>query len=216
MAHILDHELYCRGDGLTRRPGWIWLRNSRPAASGHRRSDRGEQARVSRSVLRDTTGILRMTYGTGGRCWDVLPTAGAPSIPMPAVFSAYCVPADPQHFQKHFGSIAQWTDAGTFAVGPRHRDFRDFKVELLCQVKQLRIETPAFYVLQRENHGRGPAGESFEAALRVLEIQTQCNAHHQVERAPEKLPIDRLPLRLEVAAQPVRTYGHVRAVRKRG
>jgi hypothetical protein len=85
-------------------------------------------------------------------------------------------------------------------VGPRYRHFHDFEVELLSEVKQFGIEAPAFDSLHRKNCGSGSPVESFESALCVFEIQTQRSSQHQIENSPEDLPVDWLPLSLQIAA----------------
>src|ERR1700733_9884404 len=81
------------------------------------------------------------------------------------------VPADPEQFTEHANAIAQGMDAGSLAMRPRHRDLADDEAELLGQVEQFRIKSPALDPLQRKNCLGAASRESLKAALRILEPQ---------------------------------------------
>jgi len=57
--------------------------------------------------------------------------------------------------------------------------------------------------------------EGFESALRVFELQAECEAQDQVEDASEDLAVQGLALRLGLGAQPARSDGDVGAVVQR-
>src|SRR5439155_19237940 len=127
------------------------------------------------------------------------------------IFSGQRIPANLYHFSKHANPIAQRTDARAFAVCPCNRHFGNLQTELFRQVEQFGIEAPAFHRLQRKNCLRGSTCERLEAALRVPEGEAQRDAQHQIKNSAEQLPVEWLPLALQITAQPARADGHIRA-----
>src|SRR5580704_12487377 len=100
-------------------------------------------------------------------------------------------------------------------VGPGYRHFLHTEAEFRGQEKDFGIESPALDFLQRENLLHRPLLKSLEAALRILEVQTERDPQQQVENASEDLAMERLPLRLQFGLQPARSDGDVGAVTQR-
>src|SRR5579862_623237 len=96
-------------------------------------------------------------------------------------------------------------------MGPFHGDFYDFELQLAGEIEEFRIKTPAFNFLQGKDLAGGIAGKCLEAALGILETKAQGDAQHQIKYASENLPVEGLALRLQIAAQPARADGNVRA-----
>src|SRR5580704_2262893 len=100
----------------------------------------------------------------------------------------------------------------TSAVSPGYGHFLDAEPEFAGEKKNLRIESPALDFLRRENFLHCPPLKSLEAALRVLEVQAESNSQQKIENAPEDLPVNRLPLRLQFGLQPARSDRDIGAV----
>src|SRR5271165_378658 len=110
------------------------------------------------------------------------------------VLAGQVVPADVKHLHHHAGAVEQGIDAGSVAVGPDDGDFLYFEFELSRQEENLRIESPAFDLLQRKDCLGGRLFESFEAALRVFEMQAEREAQEKVEDSAEELAVQGLAL----------------------
>ena len=106
-------------------------------------------------------------------------------------------------------------DAGAAAVSPGDGDFLHFEFEFSRQEENLGIESPALDFLQREDRLHRRLLEGFEAALRVLELQAERDAQHQVENSAEDLAVQGLALRLGFGAQPARADGDIGALFQR-
>ena len=96
-------------------------------------------------------------------------------------------------------------DAGLATMSPGDRNLLNFETELARQKQNLRIESPAFDFLKREDRLHCRLLEGFEAALRVFEFQPEREAQDQVEDSSEELTMQRLALRLGLGAQPAGT-----------
>src|ERR1700676_5232262 len=106
-------------------------------------------------------------------------------------------------------------NAGSATVSPGDGDFLHFEFKFSAQEESLGIESPALDLLQRKDRLHCRLSKSFEAALRVLELQAERDAQQQVENPAEDLAVQRLALRLGFGAQPARPDGDIGAFLER-
>src|SRR5579863_5854647 len=122
------------------------------------------------------------------------------------------VPADPQQFAKHANAVTQRMNTRSFAMRPCDGDLGDGKTELFSQIEYFRIESPTLDLLQRKDCLRAAPGEGLEAALGVLELQTQDDAQRQVENSSKEPAMQRLPPNLQSRIHPARSDGDIGAL----
>jgi hypothetical protein len=131
---------------------------------------------------------------------------------MAIVFSCQVMPSDTEHFHHHAGAVDKGINAGSTAMSPGDGNFLHFEFELFGQKKYLGIETPTLDLLRWKDRLNGRLLKGFEPTLRVLELQAEGDAQHQVEDAAKELAVQRLALGLGLGTQPARADGDVGAL----
>src|SRR5262249_43080738 len=96
-------------------------------------------------------------------------------------------------------------------MSPLHRNLNRLVAELAREKQNLRIESPALNSLLRKDSLCSSALECFETALRIREMQAQCNPQSQIKKPSENLPMNGLPLRLQFGIQQARSDGDISA-----
>src|SRR6185312_15539410 len=82
------------------------------------------------------------------------------------------------------------------------RHFHNFEAQPLRYINNFWIEPPAFNLLRRKNCLCGPPGKRLEAALRVLELQSQYQPQRQIKNTAQRPPVNGLFARQQGRIQP--------------
>ena len=129
-----------------------------------------------------------------------------------AVFAAKGVPADDGDFFQHFHAVFEVAHAGTRVVAPAYGDFNHFEPLLEGDEEDFWVKAPALDGLELEDGLSGVAGEGFESALRVGEVEAHDAAGDGVEAPAKELAVERLAMGLAAFFQPAGADGNVRAL----
>ena len=131
------------------------------------------------------------------------------------IFSRQVVPADAQHFLKHACPIHQWIDAGPAHCVPSARALPPRGTQICAPEKESPDRSPS---ARSRCSGRIVCAARRVKALKPHCVSLNCNpkiiAKQQVEDSAKKLPMQRLPLRLQFRAQPARSDSDVRPCRQ--
>src|SRR5262245_28474603 len=97
------------------------------------------------------------------------------------VHAAQMMDADGQHVTHDPDAVADRTDLRTVVMRPLDRDFCNCEVQSTREEEHLRVPAPAIDMRHREDGLGCLAGECLEAALRVVQSQTQQQTIKEVE-----------------------------------
>src|SRR6185437_11210556 len=118
------------------------------------------------------------------------------------VYAPQRVVANSQHIPKGMDAVANGMQPRARAVRPAHRHFHNFEAQPLRYINNFWIEPPAFNLLRRKNCLCGPPGKRLEAALRVLELQSQYQPQRQIKNTAQRPPVNGLFARQQGRIQP--------------